>query len=103
MSSPLAEVCAVLKLALPAVLTNCFASLLQLVDASFVGHIGPLELSAASLGNAYFSMGWFFIPTPPYPIPTPPPPPLGSSSWASRRRWTRWHRRRMGREIVVPS
>ena len=55
------EALATLNLALPAIATNALATRLQLVDASFLGHIGTMELAAASLGNAYFRMVWDFL------------------------------------------
>ena len=55
------EALVTLKLALPAIATNALATTLQLVDASFLGHIGTTELAAASLGNAYFRMVWDFL------------------------------------------
>ena len=45
------EALVVLQLGLPAIATNALATSLQLVDASFLGHIGTTELAAASLGN----------------------------------------------------
>ena len=53
------DVRASLAMALPAIATNVLATSLQLVDASFLGHIGTAELAAASLGNAYFNMVWY--------------------------------------------
>jgi Na+-driven multidrug efflux pump len=46
----------VLRLALPVILSNGLQYLLQVVDAAFLGHLGPTELAAAALGNAYFNM-----------------------------------------------
>ncbi len=45
-----------LRLAVPAVATNLFATLLQMVDAGCMGRIGTAELAAASIGNAYVNM-----------------------------------------------
>ena len=59
MSGRWRDVRASLVMALPAIATNVLATSLQLVDASFLGHIGTAELAAASLGNAYFNMVWY--------------------------------------------
>jgi Na+-driven multidrug efflux pump len=50
------EIGPVLRLALPVILSNGLQSLLQVVDAAFLGHLGPTELAASALGNAYFNM-----------------------------------------------
>ena len=60
-SAAFAELLPTLAVALPAVATNLLATMLQMVDASFVGHIGTRELAAAALGNAIFNLPWCFI------------------------------------------
>ena len=55
------EVLPVLSLAIPVIASSCLQQTLQVVDAAFLGHIGPDELAAAALGNAYFNMIWYFM------------------------------------------
>ena len=47
-----------IKLGVPAMATNLFATLMLLVDSVFLGHLGPTELAAASLGSAYWNVVW---------------------------------------------
>eukprot|EP00967_Tisochrysis_lutea_P142615 scaffold263777_cov40-Tisochrysis_lutea.AAC.1 len=50
----LSEIRPVLRLALPVIASNGLQFVLQIIDAAFLGHLGPTELAAAALGNAYF-------------------------------------------------
>eukprot|EP00966_Prymnesium_polylepis_P166144 3840518-Prymnesium_polylepis.1 len=50
-----------IKLGVPVMATNLFATLLLLVDSAFLGHLGPTELAAASLGSAYWNVVWYFM------------------------------------------
>ena len=55
-----------IKLGVPAMATNLLATLMLLVDSVFLGHLGPTELAAASLGSAYWNVVWCAHPRPPW-------------------------------------
>lgn len=48
-----------LQLSVPAMATSLFSTLMLLVDSIFLGHLGPAELAAASLGSAYWNVIWW--------------------------------------------
>lgn len=55
------EVRVLVQLAWPVIGTNMLGSLLQSEALIYLGHMGQRSLAAATLGNTYFNMLWYFI------------------------------------------
>eukprot|EP00298_Acanthocystis_sp_HF-20_P001344 c1174_g1_i1.p1 GENE.c1174_g1_i1~~c1174_g1_i1.p1 ORF type:complete len:106 (+),score=38.56 c1174_g1_i1:60-377(+) len=53
------ESCFIIKLTLPIIVTSMLSVLMNLVDITMVGHLGRIELAAASLANTWYNALFF--------------------------------------------